>query len=439
MARDLLTVADIDKATCPEGKAVAKLFDGDGLELWVSRVKPKRGRPRKDAKPFARRWRYSYRFAGQRNSLSLGTFPTVSLKDARLKADALRKQVAGGTDPGQQRKEDKATASNTFDGLADAWLDRQRGKKRAESTIDKLEWLIGLVRPKLGKLPAGKITPRQVLNVLEPIAADGRKETARRCRSVLGRVFRFGVSTSRCEIDPTASLKGDDALPAPDTKNMAAITEPKAFGKLLRSIRGYHGQPETRVALELIALVALRPGELRQLRWDWVSGIDFENGTAQDPALTLPAEVMKMRRPHVVPLSRQAAALVAELHVLTGGTAGGFLFPGVRDATAPMNAATLNAALVSLGYDSKTHVPHGFRSSFSTMANDAQLWDPLVVEVGLAHKIPGTVAAIYNRAQYVEQRRKLMGWWADQIDAMREDRLSDASADSNVIRLVVRA
>jgi integrase len=422
MARDLLTVADIEKATCPEGKAVAKLFDGDGVELWVTHLKPKRGRPRKDTKvshKFAKRWRYSYRFAGCRNSLTLGTYPTVKLADARRKADELRKLVEGGTDPAADRRSRKATASNSFDALANAWLGRQNAKTRADSTIEKLEWLIGLVRPKLGRLVAGSITPRQVLDALEPIAESGRKETARRCRSVLGRVFRFGVASSRCEIDPTASLKGDDALPAPDTRHMAAVVEPKVFGKLLRDIAGYHGQPETRLALQLLTLSAMRPGELRQLRWSWIGGIDFETGATEDPVITLPAEIMKMRRPHVVPLSTQAVALIVELRRLTGG--GEYLFPSSRDAKRPMNSATMNSALASLGYDSDTHVPHGGRSSFSTMANEAQLFDPMVVEVALAHKIPGSVAAIYNRAQYLDQRRRLMQWWSNRCDEMREE------------------
>jgi integrase len=227
------------------------------------------------------------------------------------------------------------------------------------------------------------------------------------------RVFKLAVNTSRANFDPTATLVGEDVLARPTTQHRAAITEPKAFGALLRAVGGYDGAPETRFGLQLLALTALRPGELRQLRWTWVS----EHGGA--PAISLPAELMKMRRPHVVPLSKQAAAILTALRELTGGSE--FVFPSSRSHVRPMSEGTLGAALRRLGYSSTEHVPHGFRSSFSTMANEAKLFDPDIIEAALAHDTPG-VRGIYNRATYDAERRKLAQWWADHCDEMAQER-----------------
>jgi integrase len=243
--------------------------------------------------------------------------------------------------------------------------------------------------------------------------AGSRHETVGRVRETMRRVFKLAVNTSRANFDPTATLVGEDVLARPTTQHRAAITEPKAFGALLRAVGGYDGAPETRFGLQLLALTALRPGELRQLRWTWVS----EHGGA--PAISLPAELMKMRRPHVVPLSKQAAAILTALRELTGGSE--FVFPSSRSHVRPMSEGTLGAALRRLGYSSTEHVPHGFRSSFSTMANEAKLFDPDIIEAALAHDTPG-VRGIYNRATYDAERRKLAQWWADHCDEMAQER-----------------
>lgn len=441
MARNLLNDADVKAATAPEGKRVAKLFDGEGLELWVTPVKPRRGRPRKDAPKFIRRWRFSYRFASKRNSVSLGAYPTISLADARRKAEALRRQLTDGKDPSAQRKAQKQAQAvahaTTFAAVADEWLEKQKAlsgdAQRSESTLGKLTWLLSLVRPHLGDLQIAEITPMQCLAALKKIEARGRhgrarNETARRCRETASRVFRMAVSTGRAQFDPTASLVGDDVLTPPARNSYAAITKPTVFGRLLRDIDAYHGAPETRLALQLITLTAMRPGELRQLRWSW---IDLDS---TEPVVTLPAEIMKKRREHRIPLSRQTVAILAELRELTGW--GEFAFPcaqprrtvgrdgqpSKRPSLRPMSEGALNSALRRLGYESDVHVPHGFRSSFSTMANEAGMWDPDTIEAALAHQDKDQIRAIYNRASYWDARCKLAQWWADRCDEMREDR-----------------
>jgi integrase len=441
MARNLLNDADVKAATAPEGKSVAKLFDGEGLELWATPVRSRRGRPRKDALAFIRRWRFSYRFAGKRNSVSLGAYPTVSLADARKKAEELRRQLTDGKDPSAQRKAQKQAQAvahaTTFAAVADEWLEKQKAlsgdAQRSESTLGKLTWLLLLVRPHLGHLQTGEITPMQCLAALKKVEARGRhgrarNETARRCRETMSRVFRMAVATGRAQFDPTASLVGDDVLTPPARNSYAAIIEPTAFGRLLRDIDAYHGAPETRFALQLIALTALRPGELRQLRWSWIA-ID-----STEPAVTLPAEIMKMRREHRIPLSRQAVAILAELRALTGW--GEFVFPcaqprrtvgrdgqpSKRPSLRPMSEGALNSALRRLGYESDVHVPHGFRSSFSTIANESGLFDPDAIEAALAHLDKNQIRAVYNRASYWDARRKLAQWWSDRCDELKEER-----------------
>ena len=420
MARHFLTDAACRTATVPDGAKLAKLNDGEGLFLLVAPVKRHSGRPRKDAPKFTRRWRFAYRFGGRQNTLALGDYPTVTLAVAREKAEDARKLLAAGDDPSARRKAAKHAAANTFDAVADEWLEAQRKRRDlSETTLGKLTWLLSLVRPRLGHLPVAEITPMQCLDALKHLEkrpgrhGRSRHETVGRVRETMRRVFKLAVNTSRANFDPTATLVGGDVLTRPATQHFAAITEPKAFGALLRALGGYDGGPETRLALQLLALTALRPGEQRQLRWSWVS----EHGDT--PAILLPAEIMKMRRPHVVPLSKQAVAILTELRELTGGSE--FVFPSSRSHVRPMSEGTLGAALRRLGYENTEHVPHGFRSSFSTMANEGKLFDPDIIEAALAHDTPG-VRGIYNRATYEAERRKLAQWWADRCDELKEER-----------------
>jgi integrase len=235
------------------------------------------------------------------------------------------------------------------------------------------------------------------------------------------------------EYDPAAAFAKSGHLTPPPTKSYAAIVAPNAFGALLRAIDDYDGTKETRLALQLLALTALRPGELRQLRWSWVA-----SDVAQ-PAITLPPEVMKMRREHKVPLSRQALAILAELRDMTGWStiteAGAdYVFPNAqprrrigkdgnpskRPALRPMSEGALGSALRRLGFSSDTHVPHGFRSSFSTLANTSRLFDADIIEAALAHSDGDQIRSIYNRATYDADRTRLAQWWSDHCDDLRK-------------------
>ena len=408
--RHLLTDAAVRTATPAAGTARRKLADGGGLQLWVER-KNHRGRPSYD-----RIWNFDYHFAGKRKGLWLGRYPTVSLSMARQKAEEARKLLARDIDPSAHRKAAKAALANTFEAVAGEWLAGQVGQC-SPSTYAKSIWVLKLVRPYLGSMPIDKITPQDCIAALKKVAAQGRHgkpryETTRRAKESMSRVFKLAVATGRSQSDPTASLSKDSvpALGLLQHKSYAAITDPTAFGGLLRAIEGYDGSAIVRRALKLLALTALRPGELRRLRWPWVDG----------DAVTLPPEVMKSRREHRVYLSRQAVALIAEMRELTGWCE--FVFPSNRSPKAPMSEGTLGAALRRLAYESDAHVPHGFRSSFSTMANESGLWRPDIIETALAHGDEDKIRATYNRAGYEPERRRLAQWWADRCDELKEVR-----------------
>lgn len=247
-------------------------------------------------------------------------------------------------------------------------------------------------------------------------------------------MFSYAVAEGLREFDPAAAFAKSGHLTPPPTKSYAAIVEPNAFGALLRSIDGYDGTKETRLALQLLALTALRPGELRQLRWHWIAD------DTKKPAITLPAEVMKMRREHRVPLAKQAVAILAQLREMTGWStmhaeAGADYFfpnaqprrvvgkdgkPSKRPALRPMSEGALGSALRRLGYASDTHVPHGFRSSFSTLSNSSRLFDADIIEAALAHSDGNQIRSVYNRATYDADRIRLAQWWADHCDDLRK-------------------
>ena len=287
-------------------KAFYKLFDGGGLYLIVH---PNGGRY----------WRFDYRSGGKRGTLAFGVYPTVSLAEARDKRDKAKKQLATGINPSEQRKLDRLAAEsagkNTFRAIAEQWLAKRGREGRARVTLEKYKWLLELAYPALGNCPIAEIDPPQLLNVLRGVEGRGRYETAIRLRSTCGQVFRYAIAIGYAKRDPSADLRG--ALTTPIVNHRAAVTQPKVIGAMLRAIDGYDGYAVTLAALRLAPLVFVRPGELRSAEW---SEIDF--GGAE---WKIPAGKMKMRRPHRVPLSRQALAILRDLQSLTGG--GRFLIP----------------------------------------------------------------------------------------------------------------
>jgi integrase len=274
-------------------------------------------------------------------------------------------------------------------------------------TMRKLEWLLEMANADLGDRPIAEISAPDVLRCLRKIEARGTHETARRLRSTIGTVFRYAVASGLASQDPTYALK--DALIRHSPTPRAAIIDPKELGKLLLAIEGYNGQRVTRIALELLALLVPRPGELRQARWDEVN---FDAGV-----WSIPAERMKMRRPHRVPLPQQAMALLHDLRDMTGHTE--FMLPSLVSVKRVMSENTLNTALRRLGYGAEEMTAHGFRSSFSTIANESGLWNPDAIERALAHVEANDVRRAYARGEYWDERVRMAAWWAETLDGLK--------------------
>lgn len=373
------------------------LNDGRGLNLEIS---PKGGKW----------WRLRYTFAGKANRLSLGVYPEISLVQARERRDEARKLIAQGIDPAAERKAEKAedqAQAETFQAITEEWFQEFRHTwtdSTAETIISRLRMD---VFPFLGGKPIREITPPELLAVIRRIAARGAVETARRDLQKCGQIFRYAVATGRAERDVTADLRG--AIPPPTKRHFASIHNPTEIGELLRAIDAYRGSPVTRCALRLAPLTFVRPGELRRAEW---SEIDIDKAEWRIPAVR-----MKMRELHVVPLSRQALEVLAEIHPLTGS--GTYVFPGGRSFARPMSENAILAALRRMGYERGEMTGHGFRSMASTILHE-QGWPSDVVERQLAHGERNKVKASYNFAQHLPERRRMMQSWADYLDALRE-------------------
>ena len=390
-----LTDTAIRKAK-PAGKPY-KMTDGDGLYLLVNPNGSKW-------------WRFDYRYAGKRKTLSMGTYPDTGLADAREKRDAARKMVAVRTDPGAQRKAEKAAgeerAANSFAVIAEEWLAKQ-ASKMSPATYEKARWTFDtLVNPWVGSRPIADIDAPEILKLLQRIEERGAHETAHRTKQRCGQIFRYAIATGRARHDPTADLRG--ALTPVKVKHRAAITDPTKMGELLRAIDGYTGSLVVRTALKLAPLLFVRPGELRQAEW---AEFDLEHAQWR-----IPASKMKMRDEHIVPLPSQAVDALRELEPLTGR--GQYVFPGERSRQRPMSDAAINAALRRMGFDKDTMTGHGFRAMASTRLNEMG-WSADVIERQLAHAERNKVRAAYNRAQYLAERKKMMQTWADYLDTLK--------------------
>ena len=408
------------KAAAAAGKA-RKLSDGDGLLL--------------EARPTgAGWWRLRYWTDGREGMLSLGTYPDVSLALARERRAEARKLVAAGTDPSAARKADKAERATqrtalalaaaglpgpgTFEQVARDWLSRVHEVKvspgHAERTRIRLEQD---AFPWLGNRPIETIEAPELLQVLRKVEARGAIETAHRIKDACGQVFRYGIATGACLRNPAADLR--EALQPVQSRHHAAIVDPVQAGKLLRDAMGYEGHPVTRAALQLSALLLLRPGELRHMEWAW---IDFDGAT-----LTVPAEVMKRKKadkldgpPHVVPLAPQALDVLRELVPLTGGDGRRYVFPSLLSDARCMSENTVRGALRRMGYGNDDMTAHGFRAMARTIIAERLGVAPEVIEAQLAHAVGDALGRAYNRTQFLEQRRDMMARWADYLDRLRD-------------------
>lgn len=393
----MLTYIQINAAK-PAAKARA-LSDSQGLYLVVQPNGSKL-------------WRFRYRFLDRQKTLHLGGWPQISLADARVRRDEAKKLIANGIDPALEKKRArvaaKFAAANTFEAVAQEWLVKCERDGLASVTIEKISWLLAKAYPLIGNIPIAQITPHEALAVLRKVEATGAYETARRMRSVLSRVFRYGVATVRCEKDVASDLRG--AIAVPKVKHFAAITRPSEVGALLRAIDGYTGHKVTVMAMRLSPHVLLRPGELRQAEW---ADIDFE-----EAIWFIPAERMKMRRPHRVPLSRQVIAMLQELHEHTHWWK--YLFPCLGKPRKAMSENAVNQGLRKLGYTTGQMTAHGFRAMAATLLNEMGEWNPDAIERQLAHVDTNQVRRAYARGEYWDERVAMMQRWSDYLDELRD-------------------
>ena len=378
-------------------KAPGRYFDGGGLYL---EVKPNG----------ARYWRLKYRFGGKEKLLALGVYPEVSLKDARDRRDEARRELAGGADPAALRKAAKAQAeheaSNTLQAVAEDWLKHQAASW-APVTLAAIESSFKAdVYPEIGGRPMAQIKPREVVAVVKAIEARGAAEAAARVLQRIRAVYRFAVVHERIESNPMLDLKPSELLKPRQVRHRAAMTD-KALPGFLADLDAYDGDPTTKAALRLLMLTALRPGELRELRWS-----DLDKDAAE---LRIPGERMKMKAPHIVPLSRQALALIEGMRPISGARE--LVFPSPYYPGKALSENTLNGALTRMGYKGE-HSAHGFRALFSTVANECG-HNPDVIERQLAHVERNEVRAAYHRSEYLEDRARLLQWWADYLDGRK--------------------
>jgi integrase len=384
------------KAARPKDKPY-KLADGGGLYLLVQ---PSGGRW----------WRIKYRHGGKEKLLSVGTYPDTSLQTARQRREDARRLLADGTDPSAQRQAAKSAGADTFGAVAADWQAQRKGKV-TETTWNKTQWLLEQLGPVIAAMPIADVKAADLLLALRKIEARGRNETAHRAGQVAGMVFRFAVASGRAESDPTTALRG--ALAKVMVTNRPAPTDPRQIGELLRGIDGYQGQPAVMAALKLAPLLFVRPGELRGARW---AEFDLE---AKEPTWRIPAERMKMKEPHIVPLSTQAIEILRWLHPITGDAE--LLFPSLRSKTRPISENTLNAALRRLGFAKDEVTAHGLRATSSTCLTE-QGFDDGLIELQLAHAERNKVKSAYKRdrwASRVPERTKMMQAWADYLDGLK--------------------
>ena len=380
------------KAARPQQKPY-KLSDGLGLVLLVTSTG-------------GRLWRFRYRHNGREGMIGLGSYPATSLKVARERRDAARAQLEAGFNPSSIKADARDRTEVTFEAMAKEWLSHQTFTAKTRS---KAEWMLNdLVMPHLGSRPISELTAPEILAVLRRIESRGRLDTCHRTKWRIGQVIRYAIATGRAMRDPTGDLRG--ALTAPTTVNRRAITAPRRFGELLLAIDGYVGQGSIWAAMRLAPLVFVRPGELRAAQW---SEFALEGGS---PEWRIPSQRMKMKEEHIVPLARQAVAILSELRGFTGR--GTFLFPSLRTSTRPISDNTLNAALRRLGFSKEEMSAHGFRATASTLLNERG-FAPDLIELQLAHAERNKVRAAYNRAQRLNDRRQMMQQWADYLDELR--------------------
>jgi len=384
----------------PTAKAL-KLTDGGGLYLLLN-------------PNGSRWWRLDYRHSAKRKTISLGTYPDTGLKDAREKRDAARKLLAAGIDPGEQRKAVKAAgeekAANSFEIVAREWFGKQSATWAESHSSKILLRLESYLFPWLGDRPIADLTAKELLTAVRRIEERGAVESAHRTLQNCGQIFRYAIATGRAERNLAADLRG--SLSPVKATHRAAITDPQAIGGLLRAMDDYQGSIVTKCALRLAPLLFVRPGELRAMEW-----AELDLDTAQ---WNIPADKMKMREPHLVPLSAQAVAILREIGPLTGRDGRGrYVFPSARSPKRAMSNNAVLSALRRMGYAKEEMSGHGFRAMARTILDEVLHVRPDYIEHQLAHAVRDANGRAYNRTSHLPERRAMMQQWADYLDALK--------------------
>lgn len=361
-------------------------------------------------------WRMRYWFRSKENILTFGDYPLISLKEARIKRDEARKQLNDGLDPAKLRDQKKQTFlevkkynERNFAKYAFEWLEVKKRGLHNEKYLWTIERrLTKYILPAIGNMPFEEVTSKDLLDLSQRLIEADLLETSHRVLSICGQIFRYGIIIGACKNDPTYALKG--ALPSRSKEHFASIQDKTALGNFYRSIDSYGGSPIIRTALKFLVLTFPRPTELIHLEWNEID--------AEAALWRVPPEKMKMKRPHVVPLSKQSLALMEYIRPFTGN--GRYVFPSPRSATGskPMSENALVVAMRTMGYEKAEVCAHGFRHTASTMLNESQLWSPDAIERQLAHVESNKIRGTYNAAIYLDERRKMMQWWADYINRL---------------------
>lgn len=392
-----MPLTDVKVRNAKPGEKPYRLADSGGLYLEVT---PKGGRY----------WRMAYRFAGKRKLLAIGVYPDVSLALARERRDAARKQVAAGTDPSAAKKvekrESRDRASNTFQAISDEWV-ATHGARLVEGSRARLKQLLKRdILPAIGREPIATLTPPQILEVARKVQARGALDTAHQVIGLCGQVCRYAVATGRAVSDPTRDLRG--ALPPAQTVHRAAPTDPKVLGEVLRKIEACERMSfPVKQALRLAPLLLVRPGELRQMRWAEVN-LESEEWRFR---------VTKTSIDHIVPLPKQAVAILREMHLLTAR--GTYVFPNLRDYFKPMNENTLCLAMRTAGITRDVATVHGFRAVARTQLDEVLGYRPDLIEHQLAHAVRDPNGRAYNRTRFLDERKIMLQGWADYLDRVR--------------------
>jgi len=397
MPKRITPLSEVKIRTTKPGKNPYKLFDGGGLFLLVT---PSGGKL----------WNFKYRFDNKEKKLALGPYPAISLLDARQRRDEARRQIVRNIDPGAVRKAQKQAKTEeieTFEVIGREWhtkFTQTWTPGHATTIMGRLERDLF---PWIGNYPINQIKAPELLATLRRVESRGALESAHRIRTIAGQVFRYAIATGRAERDPAADLKG--ALPQPNKKHFAAITDSKEVAPLLRALDGYQGHFIVKCALKLAPMLFVRPGELRNAEW---VEIDLD-----EAIWNIPAHKMKMKQAHTVPLCHQAVEILMQLKELTGASR--YVFPSGRSFARPISNNAVNAALRRMGYDKETMTGHGFRAMARTILDEVLHIRPDYIEHQLAHAVRDPNGRAYNRTAHLEERRKMMQIWADYLDGLK--------------------